>query len=419
MPDPIRILLLEDSLDDAQLVRFNLEQQGVQNACQRVETEADFIAALDTHPDLIIADYMLPQFDGLSALKIVRENQLDIPFIFISGTFGEKVVAGALDLGANDFLMKDRLARLGRSVQRVLEQKRLRDEKRRADAALFESERRLRSMMENMHLVAIMLDTNGDISFCNDYLLQITGWNRAEVLGQNWFDTFIPEELHTVKQVFLEAMASGSVPVHYENPILTKSGETRLIKWNNSILKGVEGEIIGAASIGEDITERKQAEEALRRMSTHDNLTGLYNRGYFVEEMERLERGRNFPISIVMADVDYLKETNDQRGHAAGDALLKRVAQVFMTAFRAEDVVARIGGDEFSVLLPNTDEAAAEISLQRVQRLIQENNASHKDVPIRISMGVSSTGKNPTSLSNVLKQADASLYRVKRGRAST
>jgi len=419
MSDPIRILLLEDSVDDAQLILFNLEQQGVYANCQQADSEAAFRAALDTYPDLIIADYILPQFDGLSALRIAREKPLDIPFIFISGTFGEEVVAGALDLGANDFLMKDRLARLGKSVQRVLEQKRLRDEKRRADAALFESERRLRSMMENMHLVAMMLDINGDISFCNDYLLQITGWSRDEVLGRNWFDTFIPGDLQAVKQMFLDAMENGSLPVHYENPILTKYGEVRLIKWNNSVLNGVEGEVIGAASIGEDITERKQAEEALRRMSTHDNLTGLYNRGYFVEEMERLERGRNFPISIIMADVDYLKETNDQWGHAAGDSLLKRVAQVFMTAFRAEDVVARIGGDEFSVLLPNTDEAAAEISLQRVQRLIQENNASHKDVPIRISLGVSSTGKNPTLLANVLKQADANLYRVKRGRVSS
>ena len=123
MSVPIRILLLEDSFDDAQLILLILKQQGVQNDCQRVETEADFIAALDTRPDLIIADYILPQFDGLSALKIVREKQLDIPFIFISGTFGEEVVAGALDLGANDFLMKDRLARLGTSIQRVLEQK--------------------------------------------------------------------------------------------------------------------------------------------------------------------------------------------------------------------------------------------------------------------------------------------------------
>jgi len=417
LPNPVHILLVEDSPDDAQLVSLNLEQQGVHADCLRVETEAAFISALNTHPDLIIADYSLPQFDGLHALKIVREQQLDIPFIFISGTFGEEVVAGALDLGANDFLMKDRLARLGTSVRHVLEQKYLRDEKKRSDAALFESERRLRSMMENMYLIAVMLDVNGNIVFCNDFLLKITGWERDKVLGNNWFDVFIPKELTDVKQLFQNAMQHGALPIHQENLILAKSGETRLINWNNSILKDVDGNIIGTASIGEDITERKRVEEALRRMSTHDALTGLYNRGFFVEEMERLERGRKFPISIVMADVDYLKETNDQYGHAAGDALLKRVAHVLTVAFRAEDVVARIGGDEFAILLPNTDQAAADIALERVQRVINDDNLMLSGTPIQLSLGVS-TATKPTPLKQVLKEADANLYLVKRGRDS-
>lgn len=417
IPKPVHILLLEDSPDDAQLVSLNLEQQGVQADCSRVETEAAFITVLNQQPDLIIADYSLPQFDGLHALRIVRERQLDIPFIFISGTFGERVVAGALDLGANDFLMKDRLARLGASVRHVLEQKRLRDEKRHSDAALVESERRLRSMMENMYLIAVMLDVNGNVAFCNDFLLKITGWERDEILGRNWFDIFIPKDSVDVKQIFQNAMQHGTLPIHHENPILTKSGETRLINWNNSILKDVDGIIIGTASIGEDITERKRVEEALRRMSTHDALTGLYNRGFFVEEMERLERGRKFPVSIVMADVDYLKETNDQHGHAAGDALIKRVAHVLTVAFRAEDVVARVGGDEFAILLPNTDAAAADIALQRVQRVINEDNVANSGTPVQLSLGVSTAIKT-VPLMNVLKEADANLYLVKRGRSS-
>jgi len=133
-----------------------------------------------------------------------------------------------------------------------------------------------------------------------------------------------------------------------------------------------------------------------------------------MEEMARLERGRDFPVSIVMADVDKLKEINDREGHAAGDILLKRVAQALTAAFRAEDVVARIGGDEFAVLLPATDATAAEVSLQRVRQIIHENNASGTGTPIHISLGVS-TAQKTTGLSAALKEADANMYREKRG----
>jgi diguanylate cyclase (GGDEF)-like protein len=153
----------------------------------------------------------------------------------------------------------------------------------------------------------------------------------------------------------------------------------------------------------------------LRHLSTHDTLTGLYNRGFLMEEMARLERGRVFPVSIVMADIDHLKELNDHHGHAAGDELLKRVAQVLTAAFRSEDVVARLGGDEFAVLLPGADASAANDSLQRVRQAVQENNAAHPETPIYLSLGLS-TAEKTDSLADVLKEADEFMYLEKRRR---
>ncbi|MBT7991755.1 MAG: diguanylate cyclase [Anaerolineae bacterium] len=180
---------------------------------------------------------------------------------------------------------------------------------------------------------------------------------------------------------------------------------------NSSLAESVLN-LVSVRAAGE--LKRKQAEEELIYLSTHDALTGLYNRAFFVEEMARLERGRGFPVSIVMADVDRLKETNDQEGHATGDALLKRVAQTLTVSFRTNDVIARIGGDEFVVLLSNTDANAAEELMRRVRQVILEHNTTHAETPIRLSLGVS-TAEEPTSLSEMLNEADENMYNEKRG----
>ena len=138
-------------------------------------------------------------------------------------------------------------------------------ERKQAQAAQLESERRFRDMQENIDLIAVMLDRDGRVTFCNDYLLNLTGYSRASVLGQDWFELFVPPE-SDIKEYFLARIQQGTViPPHNENEILTSSGERRLVSWSNTILKDAEGHVIGTNSIGEDITERKRMEETLRQ----------------------------------------------------------------------------------------------------------------------------------------------------------
>lgn len=129
-----------------------------------------------------------------------------------------------------------------------------------------EMDRQLRSVLENLALVAIMVDNRGKVSFCNDFFLRLTGWSRSEVLGKDWFGTFVPVEVQDElrRSVFLRTFKTGEFPVHHENEIITKTGERRLIAWNNTALFNPQGEILGLTSIGEDITERRQAEKALK-----------------------------------------------------------------------------------------------------------------------------------------------------------
>lgn len=138
-------------------------------------------------------------------------------------------------------------------------------ERKRAGEALRTSEGRFRELLENVRQGAIILDREGHVFFCNDFLLDLTGWTREEVLGRSWFDLFIPEgERSRVKAVFAELLETAAGLLHYENPILTKSGARRTIVWDNTLLRGADGSVIGTASLGQDVTEQRSLEEQLR-----------------------------------------------------------------------------------------------------------------------------------------------------------
>ena len=163
-----------------------------------------------------------------------------------------------------------------------------------------------------------------------------------------------------------------------------------------------------------DITERKYAEDNLRFLSFHDLPTGLYNRGYFDEEIKRLESSRQFPISIIACDLDNLKQINDTLGHDAGDRAIKAAATVLASiVFRNDDMVARIGGDEFAIILTNVDLYKKPSILERLEKAITNFNESDDDDdlyrPISISYGFAATQKGG-SLMEGYKRADEQMY---------
>lgn len=279
---------------------------------------------------------------------------------------------------------------------------------------LRESERRFRSMLENVELITGIINKDGRIIFCNDFILSLTGYRRDEVVGHNFFELFVPLKLQkSARAWFQDVLSSGDISVHNIYPIQTKGGQTLYVHWNHTVLFDAEGSVSGVASIGEDITERKQFQEKLEHMSFHDGLTDLYNRAYFEEKTKLLEGTDSAPVGIIVCDVNGLKLVNDTLGHSTGDKLLKLTAGLIKKCFRGEDLIFRIGGDEFAVILPKSELAVVEQACQRIRRAVENYNQENEEFPLSLSMGFAVSEKTRVDISKVFKEADDGMYREK------
>ena len=169
---------------------------------------------------------------------------------------------------------------------------------------LQESERRFSDMLENVELVSVMLDREARITYCNEYLLHLTGWLHKEVIGRNWFVFFIPPEANDSRDVFSKLLADLPEARHHENEILTREGERRLLRWNNSVLRSSTGDVIGTASIGEDVTQRKMAEAAIAQRATE------------LERFHRLSVGRELQMIELKKQINEMaKQAGQQPPH--------------------------------------------------------------------------------------------------------
>ncbi len=265
MGKKLNILLLEDVPSDAELVMYELRKAKIDFASRRVDTREDFIQELERQPpDLILADYNLPSFDGLAALALAREICPEVPFIFVSGAMGEEVAVDTLKLGATDYVLKQRLSRLGQAVERAMRETEERRRCRQAEEKMRESEERFRILFQTAGSVIGVVTPEGRILEFNQEAERVTGWRRQEVLGQEAYGIFVPPSYEKVVRSVIQKVLAGQSIRGLEAPIKLREGNERLFLWNVNRLLGEESQVLGVIAVGQDITARKIAEEELR-----------------------------------------------------------------------------------------------------------------------------------------------------------
>lgn len=243
----------------------------------------------------------------------------------------------------------------------------------------------------------------------NTAALQLFSANSKEELQGKIYSILSEESRREAIEIFC-CLQEGITSLERELVYTRLDGKLVYTLTKISVMPGFEeswGQILFSNI---DITDRKMAEERLTYISLHDIMTSVYNRAFFEEEMARYDKSRVRPISILTMDMDNLKLINDQHGHQAGDKALQNIANIIQSSFREEDIIARIGGDEFAVLLPTVNSAMAQKAKDRILKGIEKYNNENTDaVLLSLSIGCATADKNG-SLEEAFKQADEAMY---------
>ncbi len=418
---PIRILYMEDDPGLARLVQKRLQRAGYETDIAEDGEQGVTRYHAGTF-DVLIVDQNMPVHSGLKVLEILSADGDLPPTIMLTGTGSEETAVEAMKLGASDYVVKDAAAGfldlLPPAIERILNEQRLVEERQRAEDALRESEARFRAVAETAVDAIVSIDSRGRVTFWNRGAEAMFGYAEADVLGRPF--TMLIDEAHHAKHdppmSFFDLDGAARTERGVESHGRRKDGGTVPMELSLSSWETKAGSFYTA--IVRDITERKQYEAKLARMAHTDALTGSFNRHYLAELLEReFHRARRYshPIGFLMTDVNRFKQINDQYGHHAGDEVLVGISQLLVETVRESDFVVRYGGDEFLVILPETN-GETEICRDRILAAlaVTDRFAHIVDFPVSLSIGCAHWDPDdPRTIDRILGDADRKMYEAK------
>jgi PAS domain S-box-containing protein len=263
MPRPLKVLIVEDNPADAELALIELRRAGFEPDWQRVDTEAGYLERLDGGLDLVLSDFQMPKFNGLRALELIKKRGLDVPFILVSGTIGEETAAAAMKNGAADYLMKDRLARLGASVTHAMAESWLRRERRQADEEAQRQLAELRVLFDMMPAMIWFKDTENRILRVNQRVAETVGKTVGEIEGKPSIEIY-PQEAAGFFADDLQVIQSGVPKLGIVATVRDRAGGEIWVQTDKVPVRDKGGKVIGIVVMAQDITERTRADGALR-----------------------------------------------------------------------------------------------------------------------------------------------------------
>jgi diguanylate cyclase (GGDEF)-like protein/PAS domain S-box-containing protein len=281
--------------------------------------------------------------------------------------------------------------------------------RKRIDEELQRHRNDLQIVLNSIPTSVFYTDLNHRFTQVNKAFCKSLGFSMEHIIGRTLAELFpnLPEDqLSHYFDVNDQVIRSG----HSKRGLIEIFPSLRGRRWiqNDRVpYRDEKGTVSGVICLGVDISDLKETEERLLYLSFHDVLTGCYNRAYFDEEITRLEKSRQFPVSIVSIRVDDLVVTNKRHGIEAGNELLRKTAKILRT-FRQEDMVARIGGDTFAVLLPLADKTTGENARERIKAVLQEHNRHDRGMALHLSFAVE-TGEKGCKLADILKKTESGL----------